>query len=177
MRSVFFHEDDYGQVEVLPAVAYDYCAEEMRRLDEFADVHRAGLGFTDCYMRGEPPDSLASLGVTLQALHSTIGTVLPRFDQVFTGLHSHRDPCRSVYAWGLDDTAVAFASIGKSDVVQSIWLSLHGVSAERIDEWCLALGSLPHSSEMLLADWNSSQLVRFKDKQGLASYLRGYHAC
>jgi hypothetical protein len=92
------------------------------------------------------------------------------------GYSSYREPCHSVHAWGLDDSATVFAGVGEDGVVKNVWLSLHGVPADKIGEWCQALGSLPGSSEMILADWNSSEIVPLKDEQGLASYLRGYHA-
>jgi hypothetical protein len=176
LRSVFFHEDDYCQVEILPANAHGYCLREMGQIDQFADAHRDGPGFTDVYMRGEPPAPLSSLGATLADLRSTIGAVLAPFDQVFTGYSSHREPCGSVHAWDIDDSAAVFAKIGEADVVQSVWFSLHGVPTEEIGEWCRALACLPHAFEMILTDWNSRDVLLLKVDQRLALYLRGYHA-
>jgi hypothetical protein len=176
MRSAFFHEDDYCQVELLPAAVHSYCLHEMGRIDEFAAAHRDGLGFTDVYIRGESPVSLASLGVTLADLHSTVGAYLVPFDQIFTGYGSHREPCRSIRAWDLDNSAAIFAGVGEADLVESLWLSLYGVPADRIGEWCRTLVSLPRSSEMVLADWNSSEVVLLADEPALAAYLRGDHA-
>ncbi len=176
MRSAYFHEDDYCQVELLPAAAHGYCLNEMARIDEFAMAHRDGPGFTDVYMRGESPVALASVSLTLADLRSTIGAVLTPFDQVVTGYSSHRESCRSVNAWGLDDAAAIFAGVGEADLVESVWFSLHGVPAECIGEWCRALISLPRSTELVLADWNSSEVVPIDDELALAAYLRGYHA-
>src|SRR5262249_55770988 len=49
VRVAFFHEDDYCQVEVLPAAAAGPCRSEMGRIDEFAEAHLDGMGFTDIY--------------------------------------------------------------------------------------------------------------------------------
>ena len=68
MASAFFHEDDYCQVEVLPITARGYCLAEMGRIDDFADAHLDGAGWTAMYVRGESPQPLASLGITLEEL-------------------------------------------------------------------------------------------------------------
>lgn len=85
MASAFFHEDDYCQVEVLPSTARGYCLAEMGRIEEFADAHRDGAGWTAMYVRGESPQPLASLGITLEELGAAVAPLVPRFAEVLTG--------------------------------------------------------------------------------------------
>ena len=145
MRSMFFHEDDSCQVELLPVDDQGYCLREMGRIGEFADAHQDGLGFTDLSMLGEPPRSLDTLGVSLSELRSTIGAILPPFDQVFTGYRFHRKLCHSVHAWGVDDSAAVFAGVGEAGVIRSVWLSLYGILPDGVGEWSRLLRSLPCS--------------------------------
>ena len=173
MGAAFFHEDDYCQVEVLPASARGHCLAEMGRIDEFADAHRDGAGFTDMYVRGEPPVPLASLGTTLQEWEAALGPLVPRFAQVLTGYSTHREPCPSVAGWGFSDGQAVFASVGEGGVVGPVWLSLNGVTAERVGLWCRLLRSLPRAAELVVADWNSSQVVPLADEPAVAAYLRG----
>jgi hypothetical protein len=171
MASAFFHEDDYCQVEVLPAAARGYCLAEMARIDEFADAHRDGAGFTDVYLRGEPLQPLASLGITLAALGSAIDPLVPRFVEIQTGYGSYREPCRSVVGWGLGDGEAIFAGVGAGAVVGPVWLALHRVPAERVGQWCRVLRSLPGAPELLIADWSASRVVPLADEPALAAYL------
>jgi hypothetical protein len=171
--TAFFHEDDYCQVEVLPASARDYCLAEMGRIDEFAAAHWDGVGFTAMYARGEPAVPLASLGTSLTEWDSALGPLAPRFTQVLTGYSSHREPCSSVVGWGFSDGEAVFAAIGEGNGVGPVWLSLDGVTAERVGVWSHLLRSLPHAEELLLADWNASQVVLLADEPALEAYLRG----
>jgi hypothetical protein len=171
MASAFFHEDDYCQVEVLPSAARGYCLAEMASIDEFSDAHRDGAGFTDVYVRGEPPQPLASLGITVAALGSAIDPLVPRFVEVQTGYSSYRQPCPSVVGWGLGDGEALFASVGEGAVVGPVWLALHGVPAERVGLWCWVLRSLPSAAELLVADWSASRVVLLADEPALAAYL------
>ena len=171
MGSVYFHEDDYCQVEVLPATARSYCLAEMGHIGEFADAQWDGTGFTDIYVRGEPPQPLASLGITLAELRSAIKPLLPQFTQVQTGYSSHREPCASVAAWGFDDGQAVFAGVGKGGVIGPIWLSLNLLPDERVGLWCRVFGSLPRAMELLIADWSTGQVVALTDETRLVAYL------
>lgn len=91
MASAFFHEDDYCQVEVLPSTARGYCLAEMGRIDEFADAHQDGAGWTAMYVRGESPQPLASLGITLEELGAAVAPLVTRFAEVLTGVCAHHN--------------------------------------------------------------------------------------
>jgi hypothetical protein len=176
VRTAFFHEDDYCQVEVLPAAAADYCRSEMRRIDEFAEAHRDGLGFTDTYVRGEAPIPLGALGITVAEMRAAVEPLLLPFDQVLTGYSTHREPCRSTVGWGEGDSRAVFAGVGEGGVVRAVWLSLYGIPPERVEHWCRALQALPRAMELVVADWNSSEMVPLAEEPALAAYLERYHA-
>lgn len=173
MDSAFFHEDDYCQVELLPASACGYCLAEMGRIDEFAEAHRDGAGFTDMYFRGDPPVPLASLGTTLSEWDAALGPLSPRFAQVLTGYSSHRELCPSVAGWGFGDGQAVFASVGEGGVVGPVWLSLYGVTAERVGQWTRLLRSVPRAADLVVADWSTGQVVPLAVEPAVVGYLRG----
>jgi hypothetical protein len=176
MRTAFFHEDDYCQVELLPVASAEYCRAEMVRIDEFTKAHRDGAGFTDIHVRGASPAPLASLGITLAEMRAAVEPFLPPFDQVLTGYSTHQEPCPAASGWGESDSRAVFASAGEDGVVRAVWLSLHGIPSDRVGHWCRALRALPRAEELVIADWNSSEVVPLADESMLAAYLGGYHA-
>src|SRR5262249_35615911 len=150
-----------------------YCLGGVGRMDESAEPPRDGAGFTDMYARGQPPAPLASLGTTLSEWESALESQLTRFSQVLTGYSSYREPCLSVAGWGFSDGQAAFAGVGEGGLVGPVWLSLSGVTAERVGVWCRLLRSLPRAAELVVADWNSSQVGPLADEPRLVAYLRG----
>lgn len=173
MNTAFFHEDDYCQVEVLPALARGYCLAEMGRIDHCAEAHWDGTGFTDMYLRGKPPVPLASLGSTLAQWASALGPLAPRFNQVLTGYSSYREPCPSVVGWGFSDGEAVFAVVSGAGAVGPVSLSLNGITAERVRLWSRLLRSLPFAAELLIADWSASRVVLLADEPALEAYLQG----
>ncbi|HEY1191367.1 MAG TPA: hypothetical protein VGE74_27280, partial [Gemmata sp.] len=112
-------------------------------------------------------------GTTLADWELALEPLVARFSQVLTGYSSYREPCSSVVGWGFGDGQAVFASVGAGGLVGPVWLSLDGVTAERVELWCTLLRSLPRADQLLVADWNSSQVVPLADESGLAAYLRG----
>ena len=86
-REIFLDEDEYGEVEVLPAAMAEWCGEEFRKIAAFAEAHQApgGMGWTDIYLRPPAPRPFADLKIPLAATLETLGASLPAFDRVVTG--------------------------------------------------------------------------------------------
>ncbi len=105
-RTIYFHEDDFCQIQLLPASNWGHCAQQLGELSEFAEAHRApGGGWTEVYMRQDEPESIASLALQVDQLRNLLARSLEPFDRVDTGYGSRRDPCEHTRAWGATKTA------------------------------------------------------------------------
>ena len=100
MREAYYHEDDFCQVELLPIDNLQHCLAQMGEQQAFAAAHQSGAGWTDMYMRQEPPSRLVTLGITGEQLRLAVQAELPPYDAVFTGYSSYRVECRNVLAFG-----------------------------------------------------------------------------
>src|SRR5687768_6450824 len=110
-RDIYFHEDDHCQQQILPFDAKAFAAEELKRIAEFAEAHRApgGVGWTDMYMRSNPPLELRALGISRRQFSEAISRSLEPFDDVYTGYSSHCERCKRTAAWGRSPTCAVFA--------------------------------------------------------------------
>lgn len=171
MSSAYFHEDDYCQVEVLPASNLAHCLTEMGLIDEFAAAHSVPGGFTDLYVRGEARQPVSSFGITLAELQVALDPLLPKFTQVYTGYGSHQELCSGAIAWGIPRGVTIFASINKENVIGAIWLLFHAIPPDQLDLWRRVFRSLPRADDLLIADWNVSKVVPLADESALAAYL------
>lgn len=171
-RTIYFHEDDFCQIQLLPARNWGHCAQQLGELSEFAEAHRApGGGWTEVYMRQDEPESIASLALTVDWLCTLLASSLEPFDRVDTGYGSRRDPCEHTRAWGFDEDCAVFLEFAHDGTVQHIWLGLGGPGAEAQRSLLKALGDLGNLHPMLLVDWGWGRLFRSDDGASLASYL------
>src|SRR5688572_17188539 len=85
--AVWFHEEDYCQIELLPHSAEGFAREEAEAIRVFADAHRAprGIGWTDLYRQKQPPASMYDLHIELGTLGECIPRTLRPFERVVTG--------------------------------------------------------------------------------------------
>ena len=55
---ILIHEEDVRQIELIPSENFEYANEEIERVRKFAEEHFDGKGYTDMYIRDEPPTKL-----------------------------------------------------------------------------------------------------------------------
>lgn len=164
MREAYFHEDDEGQVQLLPLDNLQHCQAQMGQQQAFADAHQSGVGWSEMYVREAPPSKLVALGITAQQLRLAVMEVLPPYDAVFTGYGSYRVECRNLLAFGGDNTETLFAGLDEHGIVVELWCS----------DGMPELLRLPLQEQLLLADWNAGLACPLSDRELFARYLQEY---
>lgn len=172
-RNVYFHEDDYGQIEVLPVSNWDFCARQIGEINTFSEQHRApgGMGWTDVFMQKEEPAKLASLTLGADVVSRALSQDIPKFDRVTTGYSSHVEECRDTLAFGFDRDCVIFISTNEANAVSNIWLGLGGPGEAERGALLAALRSLSAFSSLLLVDWAWGRLFLLDDEIAISQYL------
>ena len=111
MRSAYFHEDDYCQIELLPIDNLGFCLKQAGEISEFSEEHWKGMGWDSMYVRKVNPRKLSSLKLQLNDVRSVISKTMPEYDEVYTGYSSYREKCTNTYAFGGDKTATLFLEV------------------------------------------------------------------
>ena len=170
-RTRYFHEDDYCQRELLPATSWDYCASELTKINESSEAHRAPIGWTKMYIRGEAPVRLRDLKLTAPAIESIVGSRLPRYDEVLTGYSTHREPSPRTRAFGTDGGPALYVDLDDDGYVEHAWLDAALTDAS-VAGWLPALmASLPEADELLFVDWAWGHLQPVADADAWKQYF------
>lgn len=172
---VFFHEDDYGAVELLPVGAWVHCEQQLGRIAEHDVKHRApgGVGWTSIYIREDSPVSMVELGLTLVELDAALSPHLPFTDEVETGYSTYREPVQRTRAWVVSGYMVLYASWDESGRVRSIFCSSSFVEPAKQPSFLAAMKALGALRPLLLVDWNADALLRLDDTEMLQRWLTG----
>lgn len=160
-RTLYVEDDDWGEVEVLPAENADWCRAELHRIAVFADAHRApGGGWTDVYIRRQPSRSLADLRLPLAPVLDALAARLPAFDRVTSGSFSAPEVVARARAFGPSpQAAVIVVADADGTIVHSILPILNDVgpgSAAVID----ALRTLSSPEALIAVDWLGGELIQ-----------------
>jgi hypothetical protein len=171
----YFHEDDYGAVEILPVGAWVHCEQQLGRIAEHDVKHRApdGLGWTALLIREDSPVRFAELGLTLAELDAALSPHLPSTDEVVTGYSTHREPVQRMRAWVVDGYMALYASWDESGRVQSVFFASSYVKPEKQPSFLAAMKALGALRPLLLVDWHADALLRLDDTEMLQRWLNG----
>ena len=170
MRTVYFHEDDYCQWEILPLAGKEYCLREMDAIDDFAEEHGEGQFFSDIYLRGESPRTLRELKLRPGQLAAALD-FLPAFDRVEMGYSSYQEECIGTCARGLSNELAVFWDVDEEGFVKALWLVIW-IKAESADTARRIYTALGRLAPLLLADWNWSACVDLTDPAAIEKYIR-----
>jgi hypothetical protein len=172
-RELFVHEDDWGQIEMLPAACAAWCEAEIARIDRFARDHASpdGAGWTDMYVRPAAPLTLESVRIPFGAAANVIGARLPAFDVVSSGTFSSPEPVPHVRGFGpAANSGIVLVGDKTRAHVAMITIVLNGERKEQ-REVLDALVHLPSSAPLLLVDWARGHVVPFGDHTEITRYV------
>jgi hypothetical protein len=173
LRSVYFHEDDFLQIEILPLENLAFCVKERGAIAEFSDKHRApdGLGWTDMYCRGDARVPLITLALSEDAVCKALAVSLPPFDVVTTGYSSQVENCKGTRAFGFHADVVIYVDVEESGTVEHAWLGLGGNDVAERAALLQAFKGLAALGKLLVVDWAWGSVHALDDGVGLEEYL------
>jgi len=167
--SLFFHEDDFCQIELVPIENYDNSKSQLEKSSDFSHEHFDGIGYTAIYVRSENKFELERRKIPVHVLNDfLISSGFTEAKKVTTGYgQDYRIVPENTIGFGHKYSAIYYDYI--SDYVTHIWLSqpfnierekLVSFLAEAGRRWCL-----------LLVDWEASRVVDLSNEKSIIEYL------
>lgn len=164
--TIFYHEDDYCQIEIVPK---ENLSDLIKQADNIADFS-AENGYSDIYVREENKVSLKSREIDkteLEKLLTELGT--EKHTEVTTGYGSdYRVKSENTIGFGKEYSAVYFDF--ENDKVKNIWITnLFGLNNDKVVD---VLSTIGEKWNLVLMDWNSSELIDLSNKEMIKKYLK-----
>jgi hypothetical protein len=173
-REIYFHEDDYCQQELLPREALAFVESEIKNSDDFAAGHLAagGIGWTDVYVRQDPPVTFSALRMTREDFDVAISPHLPPFDQVYTGYSSYRERCKKAAAWGTSQQNAIFVDWDDEGIIKNVWTQFFESDEKSILAASKSIAALGMLHSLMYVDWAWSFACEIFNEEAFASRLR-----
>lgn len=153
MKEIYFHEDDYCQIELAPVENEEFIKQEIDAISNFSEQHKApnGIGWTKMYMRKEPQCTLKEKGIHIKEFDDRVGKVIGKYDEVYTGYSTYKEKCRNTNGYG-DDTVRVFIEYNE-EVITHIWFDFllnDDKTAKRLYE---ILNKITDNYDLLFVHW------------------------
>jgi hypothetical protein len=126
MNELYFHEDDYCQIELLPIENEEYVKKEINTINEFSEDHKApsGAGWTDMYIRDNREQiTLKDYKIKCSELDTLLLKLTEKCDKVYTGYSSYREECDNTLGYSLNNINI-FVSF-EDNLVTKIWFDFY----------------------------------------------------
>ena len=167
--TLFYHEDDYCQVELSPKENLPLFQRESDEINDLADKSFDGHGYKDNYARSDNRIGLRERKINPVELEKIIAAIgLDKASKVTTGYgQTYRKTRKDTIGFGKNYSAIYFDL--KDNVVTHIWMTNHfSMEKEKLIECLFDLGQ---KWNLLLMDWNQTVPVDLSNKNEIENYL------
>lgn len=166
--SIFYHEDDFCQVEILPNENFNALIKQAHNVQQFAAKHFDGAGYSDMILRDDHKIELSERGINpieLETILSQLGS--QRHTSVTTGITPGEMTSENTIGFGKNYRGLFYDF--ESDTVKNIWIA--GFLEVDLDKQAKVFNELGEKWNLLLIDWNSLELIDLKNKSQINKYL------
>jgi hypothetical protein len=158
------HEDDWRQIEFVPAIDDSHLRSELAALATFKIQHQKGAGWTSIYLRKEHPHPLAGLRLQYSAL--------PPFPEAAITLSGH--PVRGGFA--LSDRGGWFIYGQRSAEDGVIQLAVFPGRSACSNRFATELVQITQAAHVMLVDWYTGSIVDVTSAESVLAWSRRFQA-
>lgn len=169
--SIYFHEDSYGQIELVPIENERFVDEEIRKITNFSEEHKAedGFGWTDVYVRNDPKKNIFDYKIKKIDFEELFEATGGHIEKVYTGYSSYREECKNTNAYKLDEIALFYSY--KDDYISDIWFDFYLEDEGAAKNLYLILKVIANAYDVLFVHWGWGYYSRIKQDKTLKDKL------
>lgn len=170
-----FWEDDYCQIEIIPRKNIEHIDKSIKQIDEFTEKTRTEYGFTDIFVREGLPFPTINEELRTDYFEKLLTekgfekAMKIRYDGYTiidcskTTSNAFSLPCFNIF-YDCED-----------EFVKNVWISISLITSnEHYTKILETLYELGEGCDLVLIDWNSSELIDLSNRQQIKDYLMSY---
>jgi hypothetical protein len=168
-RTLFYHEDDYCQVEISPKENLLFVLKESEKINELSEKSSDDSGYTNIYVRSNNRVGLRERRINSIELERIIAaTGLDKAAKVTTGYgQTFRKTLKDTVGFGMNYSAIYFDF--EDHIVNHIWMTNHfNIEREKLVQ---CLHQIGQKWDVLLIDWNQKVPIDLSNKSAIENYL------
>lgn len=171
--SVFFHEDDYCQIELLPVQNLFTKHGETVVIKDYSEKHFTEDGFINIISRNQVALPLSKLNITYYDFQSLLKQdALFHFDKIYTGYSSYRELKKNIHGFGFENYILYYEFC--NNLILNAWVDYNNISdtlnvyPEKLQNAFFKLGE---DLNLILVDWNQLTTIILKNKTSVTDYV------
>lgn len=170
-----FWEDDYCQIEIVPRENIEHIDKSIKQIDEFTEKTRTKYGFTDIFVREGLPFPTINEELRTDFFEKLLNE--KGFEKATKIRYDGNTiiKCSKTTSNAFSLPCFNFFYDCEDEFVKNIWISISLItSTEHYSKILETLYELGESCDLVLIDWNSSELIDLSNRKQIESYLMSY---
>lgn len=160
-------------VELVSQKNLDFVTNESKRIQDFGNEYFDGNGFTEITEISQIPIPTVDLNLSKTEVSNLLESKgLSQFSKIFYygggKAKELENPKTKAY---VDLSSVIFLE-AKGEILEYIWFDSYNWKEIGKTKLAEGLNALGQEYDLILVDWNSSQIVNLKSKNGIIEYLK-----
>lgn len=167
MKCVHYYEEDYCQIELIPASKISYVQCKLNEISNYITLIDKYGSSKDC-----EPFSVDYKEIEVNIPVAIFKAKMKRYgniEKVFWG-DSDNYVCSNVLAFGDSESIVVFAELS-DETIRKVWLTLDIHNKSEYTQAKNLLNDLSSLADLLIVDWGWKCLVFLNQKESVLSYL------
>lgn len=169
--TIFYHEDDYLQIEIIVNEYIEKVDSEANKIKTFSEEQFDGIGFKDLYIRtDENKIELSDRKILITDFENILISLnFEKINYVLTGYgNSYKSLHKNCFAFLKSGTNIFYEY--KNNIIENIWLDInHSEIAKNLINFFLQIGL---EWNLSLQDWNQSITIDLQKKEEIENYLK-----
>lgn len=168
-------EDDYCQIEIASRKNIQHIQFTIKQIEEFTEKVKTDYGFTDIFARKDLAFPTLNEELRVDSFEDFLNEKgFKKAQKIYYQGHKIID-CSKYTSNVFSLSSFHIFYDGHDEFIKNIWISISfNTSISHGDKIIEALYELGEGHELVLIDWNTSELIDLTDKKQIKNYLRSY---
>lgn len=162
MKTLYYHEDDYRQIELVPIENEVFVQKEIKYLLDEEDEN--GISPSDL-----PTIELSEYKISSAELDAILSSVAVKSEKVTTGYSTYIDVCDDAMGYCLHKIRIYFEF--KDEYVTCIWFDLPMENEREVDDLYKILKPISQKYDLLFVHWTNCGYSRMQTETDLKKRL------
>ncbi len=174
LDGIYFHDEFYRQIELFPSENWKYLAKENKQIEAFKEIHtdENGLSAAIYSIEGNEILEIYERKISLKEFEIFLLNLgLYKTENVFSGYAPKNYKCENIIAFNYNISEIFIEY--ENEIIKHIYLNKfrfieNDETKIKLKEILFEIGV---KFDLILNDWNLSEVINLKEKKGIEKYL------
>ena len=153
MEELYFHEDDYCQIEMVPIENEHFVKNELDEIFNFSEKHKVADGiYSDMYVRNNPLKELKEYEIDFIKMDKQLSNIAIKYEKVTTGYSTYVEECKNTIGYKFNGIKIFISKDNKN--ITNIWFDFYLNELSIAEDLYKLLKIITNDYDLIFVHWS-----------------------